>query len=779
MGDNSEKHLWDAIEVAIDRKLVKSEFDRTRREFLPEGELDRILQEISKGEEYGSNLHHVVAALLGIDFPEMTQEEQGLVGYILDKETPALKLLFTVLYIKHHSPYKAMALFKREQINDIDLASILSVEIPAGEVEKHPLFALGGSSSQIWSRNCIKNFQREQKLFQAAVLTTDPKKMPGQFGQKTLPFIQKDQKRSGGAFGIVHKYTIQRNHLDMNREVLQFGNPTEEHVLTGNQNDAGYVVAVKELRKDNGNVARHWAKEVSALSKMNTLDKEHIVRFLTAFTRGDSNNLEYYVVFEWAEGGNLKDLWTHFPDQGRNVPFIKWIMKQLHGLSQALQAAHYLLDDDGIYRGASYRHGDLKPENILWFPWEGSDWGTLKICDWGEAKIHREVTGLRYHTTTQFGTRRYEPPEAVVGESELSEAAKDARSRLYDLWSMGCVMMECTIWLVYDMDELKRFNKSNLEDHSLSEYFYELHIEGNRVRKVVHGAVNRWLRHMRNDPFCRPGETAIGDALEIISKGLLVVQLPTGDIHPQEVTGVRNARSRAVSPPLSPQTSTLHVPEATFSRVQGLTAGASIPSTNPGINITPAEDVSNQVETEELSSEPVRYRATELADRLGDIVNGGRNDRYWLAPGSAAPVPRAFERSSHLSPGSMGTLQPPNARHVATRPKDNGNYAHPELDRDRWTFEVDNGFAANVLPDRNYMQVLSGAGSTAPRLCGRCTDIQKRLWSPLFQQALFWQACVRHEATDWRTIVFERTDSSLKIIGKKSPAISLFRDNVS
>jgi hypothetical protein len=232
MGDDSGQDLWDAIEVAIDRKLVKSEFDRTRRDFLPEGELDRILQEISAGEEYGGNLHHVIAALLGMDFPEMTQEEQDLVGYILDEETLALKLLFTVLYSKHPSPYQAMALFKRERIHDVDLAIQWSVEIPAGEVEKHPLFALGGSSNRLWSRNCIKSFQREQKLFQAAILTTDPAKMPGQFDQRTLPFIQKDQKRSGGAFGIVHKYTIQRNHLDMKKKVLRAENHIEEHACT-------------------------------------------------------------------------------------------------------------------------------------------------------------------------------------------------------------------------------------------------------------------------------------------------------------------------------------------------------------------------------------------------------------------------------------------------------------------------------------------------------------------------------------------------------------------
>ena len=550
---------------------------------------------------------------------------------------------------------------------------------------------------------------------------------------------------------------------------------------------------------------------------MNTLNQEHIVRFLTAFTRGNSKDLAYYVVFEWAEGGNLKDLWIHFPRQDRSAVFTKWIMKQLYGLSQALQAAHYLLDDDGKYRGASYRHGDLKPENILWFPWEGSDWGTLKICDWGEAKIHHELTALRYHTTTQFGTRRYEPPEVTVGESDLSEAAKDARSRLYDLWSMGCVMMECTIWLVYGMDELKRFNKSNLGDHSMSEYFYESHKEGNRVRKVVHGAVNRWLKHMKNDPFCRPGETAIGDALEIISEGLLVVQLPKGDIPVHKITGVGNARTSVGEPPFSPQPSlsvsspveshpvehhprkqtvALHVQEGTLPRVQELTLGASISDTNPVFNVTPAEDFSTRLEIEELSNEPVRYRANELADRLGDIVNGGRNDRYWLAPGSAAPVPRAFNGASHLSPGSMGTLHPPNARNAVLRPKDNGNYAHPELDRDRWTFEVDNNFAASVLPDRNYMQVLSGAGSSTPSLCEKCADIQKRLWSPFFQETftaeelrqnadnavchlccLFWQSCVRNEATNWRVIVFQRIDSSLKISGTKSPAVSLCRDN--
>lgn len=218
--------LWDAIETTIDKKMVWSEFDRTPFNFLPEGELDQILQEFSEREEFEGNPHHVVAALLGINPPEMTQEEQELVDYILDDEKPALILFFTVMYSKHHRPYQAMALFKRDRLYDTDLAMQWSVEMPPHSLDKHPLFILGGGSDGLWPTSCIKNFQREQRLFQAPILTTNPEKMPGQFGLRTLPFIQKDQRRSGGAFGIVHKYTIQRNHLDVDKKV-----PRSETIL--------------------------------------------------------------------------------------------------------------------------------------------------------------------------------------------------------------------------------------------------------------------------------------------------------------------------------------------------------------------------------------------------------------------------------------------------------------------------------------------------------------------------------------------------------------------
>ncbi|KAF2828834.1 HET-domain-containing protein [Ophiobolus disseminans] len=129
---------------------------------------------------------------------------------------------------------------------------------------------------------------------------------------------------------------------------------------------------------------------------------------------------------------------------------IRWLIEQLYGLAEALAAAH----------GATCRHGDLKPANILWFREAASAFGTLKIGDWGEAKIHKEVTSLRHgFTTAGYGTRRYEPPETGSHSPKLGQGLPK-RSRLYDIWGFGCIIFECIIWCLYDSEQLKRFNRS-------------------------------------------------------------------------------------------------------------------------------------------------------------------------------------------------------------------------------------------------------------------------------------------------------------------------------
>jgi serine/threonine protein kinase len=72
------------------------------------------------------------------------------------------------------------------------------------------------------------------------------------------------------------------------------------------------MVAVKQIKVDNEtdrtNVAIHWEREVGALATMNELNHEHIVRFITAFRRGSLKDPQHYLIFEWANGGNLLNL---------------------------------------------------------------------------------------------------------------------------------------------------------------------------------------------------------------------------------------------------------------------------------------------------------------------------------------------------------------------------------------------------------------------------------------------------------------------------------------
>lgn len=99
------------------------------------------------------------------------------------------------------------------------------------------------------------------------------------------------------------------------------------------------------------------------------------------------------------------------------------------------------------------RPGDLKPENIVRHN-DGDGLGTLQIADMGLTKVHDIVTRLRNKpTVTVSGTDRYQRPETDL-------YPKRPRSRAYDMWSMGCIYLEFIIWILYEPDELTRFNKS-------------------------------------------------------------------------------------------------------------------------------------------------------------------------------------------------------------------------------------------------------------------------------------------------------------------------------
>lgn len=364
---------------------------------------------------------------------------------------------------------------------------------------------------------------------------------------------------------------------------------------------------------------------------MNTLNQDHIVRFITAFHRDKKDEQEHYLMFEWADGGNLRDLWREIPQPNLTASLVKAAIKQLLGLAEALCAAHYPNET-----GALYRHGNLKPANILRFH-DGSEIGKLKIGDWGEAKEHNLVTELRTNeTTAEYGTRRYEAPEVETGVrlSYLGQTLK-RRSRLSDIWAMGCITLEFIVWLLYGLDELGRFNRSVDGELSDNSPLYQIsNVNGKKVARV-HSAAVRWMDHMARDPHCQVGATALGDLLELVREGLLVVKLPQGTGSTLSMD-LDQPRVNPAPTQLGPETpsnasdaSVLQIPSTSYEP-----PAAGIPS----INVIPAEPVAES-EPEPGPKGPARLLATGFRNRLEYILSSDEDESYWFTDQPRRPAP--------------------------------------------------------------------------------------------------------------------------------------------
>ncbi|KAG8164703.1 hypothetical protein KVR01_004978 [Diaporthe batatas] len=324
--------------------------------------------------------------------------------------------------------------------------------------------------------------------------------------REILPFCLVDEQRREGTFSNVWQVRI---HEEQQTEPMQ--------MFDGSGKLA--TAAIKELKlpadssHQTSEAEALWEREASALKAVNRLRHEHIIEMKAMITWKGKGT---YFMFQWADGGSLRDFYAKIPQPPQDATFVKQILLQLTGLSSALNALHNYRPHD--LNNASYRHGDLKPENILRFK-DGTKVGLLKIADLGLAKLHLSETSKRGPTVTRHGTPLYEPPEVIL-EPEI------ARSRQYDIWSMGCVLLELLVWLMYGYDELVRFNESMTSALGNSSVYWVMEDTDPPSRSAsVHPSVVGCMDIMGKD-LQHTGETALGDLLSLVKYRLLVVRLP-------------------------------------------------------------------------------------------------------------------------------------------------------------------------------------------------------------------------------------------------------------
>lgn len=188
-------------------------------------------------------------------------------------------------------------------------------------------------------------------------------------------------------------------------------------------------------------------EEVKAYHK--TPLSEHIIELCTAFKIGNQRRM---LLFPWADGGDLKNLFEQLPedlykdlDDGFNG-LVRWVASQCRGLVSALDLIHgSRFEKEPRFTNESTDeefgiHGDIKPQNILFFSQERQEngLGVLKLADFGMLRFHHRSSRTRPDTRIPGGTL-YRAPE---------QDYEAINSRKLDVWALGCVFSEVLTWLI-------------------------------------------------------------------------------------------------------------------------------------------------------------------------------------------------------------------------------------------------------------------------------------------------------------------------------------------
>ncbi|PSN73726.1 kinase-like protein [Corynespora cassiicola Philippines] len=328
-------------------------------------------------------------------------------------------------------------------------------------------------SFQKWNDARVNDFVTKQWVVQAPVLDVAGKHYT--LNEHCAIPIVNSEEIEGGQYSIVHRGEVHPAH--------QNGFMTENGNLR---------VAIKEFKRRD---STDFDREKGNLENIYNIRHQHLIRYHATYQWSN----RYCVIFPWADGGNLSKFWKQNDQKEKTTQFTTWSLQQMHGLAAALEALHI----------KNCRHGDLKPDNILYFNQLEEN---LVIADVGISRFHKEVTMLRKEgTKTQATTPSYQGPE-VFG-------APDApRPRRYDIWSLGCILLEFLVWYLHNLQTVEDFHESRATGES--SFFYKHMADGSFK---IHPKVVDKISALQADTRCQ--ENAFGDLLALIKDHMLQIKV--------------------------------------------------------------------------------------------------------------------------------------------------------------------------------------------------------------------------------------------------------------
>ncbi|KAI8711167.1 Protein kinase domain-containing protein [Fusarium sp. LHS14.1] len=124
-------------------------------------------------------------------------------------------------------------------------------------------------------------------------------------------------------------------------------------------------------------------------------------------------------------------------------------------------------------------------------------------------------------TTNLFLTPSYQAPEVEFENADKNNP--QPRSRRYDIWSLGCVFLEFSIWLLHGPKAIEGFARTRgrygTSSTNSSVPLYEVTDEAAKVA-IVHQLVSWTIERLQNDTRCK-GDTALAALLSLIKDQML------------------------------------------------------------------------------------------------------------------------------------------------------------------------------------------------------------------------------------------------------------------
>ncbi|CAL2052055.1 unnamed protein product [Caenorhabditis brenneri] len=171
----------------------------------------------------------------------------------------------------------------------------------------------------------------------------------------------------------------------------------------------GKLMVAKQFPVQDENKNRAVEKEYQIQQNLSKTGHLHVVKAI-----GMRNPPKFlYIFLEYVDGGNLAKK-----------------IKPNFGMKPE-QAKHYfrqILDGLQFIHGNGYVHRDIKPDNLLL-----TKNGTIRISDFGFARLYRTTDGTETLLSDKVGTRDYKAPELFKKEKY--------RGPPIDVWSSGITLV--------------------------------------------------------------------------------------------------------------------------------------------------------------------------------------------------------------------------------------------------------------------------------------------------------------------------------------------------